>query len=45
MYYDKSTGEHKSSVRVRKIVDEDAFVDYISKGYDRLGDDFPIYLI
>ncbi|WP_276681384.1 MULTISPECIES: hypothetical protein [Empedobacter] len=45
MYYDKSTGEHKSSVRVRKIVDEDAFVDYISKGYDRLGGDFPIYLI
>lgn len=44
-YYDKNTGEHKSSVRVRKLVDEDAFVDYISKGYDRLGGDFPSYLI
>ena len=43
-YYEKKTGEHKSSVRVRKLVDEDAFVDYISKGYDRLGGDFPIYV-
>ncbi|MFV0188493.1 hypothetical protein OBK29_00900 [Empedobacter falsenii] len=43
-FYDSSTGEHKSSLRIRKIIDEEAFVDYISKGYDRLGGDLPIYL-
>jgi len=43
-FYDSSTGEHKSSVRIRKIIDEEAFVDYISKGYDRLGGDLPVFL-
>lgn len=43
-YYDKRSGEHKSSIRVRKLVDEDAFIDYISKGYDRLGGDSPTYV-
>lgn len=43
-YYDKTSGEHKSSIRVRKLIDEEAFIDYISKGYDRLGGDLPNYL-
>ena len=43
-FYDKSTGENKSSVRVRQLLDEDAFINYISKGYDRLGGDLPQYI-
>lgn len=43
-FHDKCTGEHKSSVMIRKIVDQEAFVNYISKGYDRLGGDYPTYI-